>query len=299
MKLRRFIQLSGKLAFLGLLGIPMFFSDWAGWRFFWLFWLLALAQIIFAPRFFVQLLQQMGGLIIAEVKHKPLPDMVSFTPKVRYSSPFEGKWAVINGGVSKETSHSWDIFSQRYAYDFIILQENSDSIPKSFGGDIHDLTSYYCYDKEVLAPADGVVVDVRKNCGDSLIMGCGKTDPIVKDIRGNYITIRHAEGEYTVLAHLKPGSISVKVGDEVKGKQPIARCGNSGNSTEPHLHFQLQNTRSFYTSAGLPLHFEGIESEPISNYAKLDPRPTEDVTPPFISRGRRIWNQEEAGKTNE
>jgi hypothetical protein len=73
----------------------------------------------------------------------------------------------VNGGVTKEFSHSWKINSQRYAYDFII--------PDNEG----------------------------KSCsGDSKIMSGGKTDPLVKDIQGNYVVIQHAENEYSCLAHI-------------------------------------------------------------------------------------------------
>ncbi|CAI6023194.1 M23 family metallopeptidase [Cohnella sp. JJ-181] len=55
---------------------------------------------------------------------------------------------------------------------------------------------------------------------------------------GNMVAIRHANGEITTLAHLKRGSVKVKAGDRVAAGQPIGQCGNSGESTEPHMHIQ-------------------------------------------------------------
>ena len=156
------------------------------------------------------------------------------------------------------------------------------------------LSNYYCYGREVLAPADGVVVDVRTDCNDSIIMGGGKTDPLIKDIRGNYIVIQHAENEYSCLAHLKPDSISVKIGEHVKRKQKIALCGNSGNTSEPHLHFQVQNGKSLFSSAGLPIYFEHIEAVPHPQYFMYDPRPiskTAGLEADFISRGQLVKNK--------
>lgn len=238
---------------------------------------------------FLQSLRQIAGVIVADMKNKPMPDKDNFVPQIKYSLPFHGAWAAVNGGVTKEFSHSWEINSQRYAYDFIIL--NNDG--KSYSGDASIPKNYFCYGKEILAPADGLVVEVRKDCGDSIIMGGGKTDPFIKDIRGNYIVIKHSENEYSCLAHLMPGSITVCVGEHVKRKQQIALCGNSGNTSEPHLHFQIQNGKDFFFSAGLPIHFEKIIAVSQAQYSKYDtrPMPTETHGDGFISRGQCVTNQ--------
>lgn len=287
--MRQLLRVISKMKWLGLLGLPMLFSDWFVWKLFWIFWLFAVVQIVMTFPAFVQSLYQIAGIIIADIKNKPMPDKDNFIPHIKYSLPFDGAWVAVNGGVTKEFSHSWEINSQRYAYDFIILNDAG----KSYSGDAVTLINYYCYGKEILAPADGVVVDVRKDCRDSRIMGDGKTDPFVKDIRGNYIVIQHATNEYSCLAHLMPGSINVSVGESVTRKQQIALCGNSGNTSEPHVHFQIQNGKNFYTSAGLPIHFEQIEAAPQTQYSEYDPRPipTENYGTNFISRGQCVKNQ--------
>jgi murein DD-endopeptidase MepM/ murein hydrolase activator NlpD len=70
--------------------------------------------------------------------------------------------------------------------------------------------------------------------------------------------IRHADGEYGFYAHLLKDSLTVKVGDKVKLGQVIGVCGFSGNGTEPHLHFHLQDRPDFYQGMGLPIKFDQV-----------------------------------------
>ena len=72
---------------------------------------------------------------------------------------------------------------------------------------------------------------------------------------GNHVILDHRNGEFSVLAHLHQGSLTVKTGDRVKAGQVLGTCGNSGNSSEPHLHYHLQNSPEFKTGAGLPAQF--------------------------------------------
>ena len=273
-----------------MLGIPAIISDWYIWKLLWLFWLFGIVEILMTLPVFLQSIRQMIGVIVTDIRNKPMPDKDNYTPAIKYSLPFHGTWTVINGGVTKEFSHSWEINTQRYAYDFIIL----DDLGKSSFGDTSVTSNYYCYGKEILSPADGEVVEVRTDCGDSKIMGGGKTDPFIKDIRGNYVVIKHAENEFSCLAHLKPDSITVCVGEHVKRKQQIALCGNSGNTSEPHLHFQIQNGKDFFFSAGLPIHFEQILVAPQEHYSEYDTRPVppETIEPDYIVRGQCVKNQQ-------
>lgn len=198
----------------------------------------------------------------------------------RYSLPFRGEWLILNGGVNKDLSHSWEIKAQRYAYDFLIV----DSEASSFSGDHKDLCSYYCYGKDILSPADGTIIRIYDRCKDSKIMKKQATDPFIRDIRGNYILIQHTEKEYSVLAHLEPGSILVKEGERVQRFQKIAECGNSGNTSEPHLHFQIQNGKSFFYSEGKKIRFEDIYQRDQENYQKIDPRK-------IVKEKKRYWRK--------
>ncbi|HEY0037040.1 MAG TPA: M23 family metallopeptidase, partial [Longimicrobium sp.] len=72
---------------------------------------------------------------------------------------------------------------------------------------------------------------------------------------GNHLIVDHGTGEYSVLAHLRSGSVAVRTGDRVTRGQRLGECGNSGNSSEPHLHYQLQDGPEMGSSAGLPAQF--------------------------------------------
>lgn len=289
--MRRFIRFCGWIKYLGLLGLPGLFFDNRIFDFLWLFWLFGLIDILYNFHVFMQCLKQIFGIIIIPFRYgSKMPDTDSYRCRVKYSLPFEGEWTVVNGGVDMASSHSWDIPTQRYAYDFIILNDTSGS----FEGDAKSPASYYCYGRDILAAAEGVVAQVGSGQPDSLILGNGQADCSARDIRGNYILIKHAQDEYSLSAHLMPDSIIVKVGETVRRGQKVARCGNSGNSSEPHLHFHLQGGTSFYSSAGLPVEFEGVAMESIEDYSSFDPRPvpsTENLPDKYIVRGHRVFNK--------
>jgi murein DD-endopeptidase MepM/ murein hydrolase activator NlpD len=85
-----------------------------------------------------------------------------------------------------------------------------------------------------------------------------RRDPLAKDIRGNCIILQRADGEFSILARLKPGSVRVSAGETAFRKQPAALCGNAGGTSEPRLHFQARKGQSFFFSPGSPIHFEEI-----------------------------------------
>ncbi|MFC3958339.1 peptidoglycan DD-metalloendopeptidase family protein [Halovivax cerinus] len=203
-------------------------------------------------------ISQLLGSVVAIARHRgSLPGPETFDQEVDYRLPVDGSWTVVNGSPIKEWSHSWFPATQRYAYDFVITDEEGRTRP---AGTDECVANYYCYDEPVLAPADGVVVTVRD--GDpELGRGGGYSHPFKRSVTGNTVTISHAEGEYSCLAHLVPGSLSVAPGDRVERGQPVGRCGHSGNSSEPHLHFQLQDHPTFEFATGLPIRFDDVVSE--------------------------------------
>jgi len=94
---------------------------------------------------------------------------------------------------------------------------------------------YYCYGKPVTACADGIVENVTDDVDDNII-----GDPNLKENWGNTVVIRHNDYLYTSVNHLKKGSIVVKKGERVRAGDILGKCGNSGRSPYPHLHFQVQ-----------------------------------------------------------
>lgn len=240
----------------------------------------------------LQGLKQSLCIPIIYIKHKfCLPKNNQFT-KVEYTLPFDDEWTVVNGGIEKKYSHSWGVPTQRYAYDFLIMDENGKTYDNENPADVK---AYKCYDNNVLAPADGMVVETGNNCEDSKIMLPNNIEAIAKDIRGNYILIKHAENEYGFIGHLKPQSICVKIGDNVKRGQVIAKCGNTGNSSEPHIHFHIQDSMNFFTSAGVPIKFKNIFVSAQKGYSNYDKRKSADFpvkeNQTQINRGQKVKNQ--------
>ncbi len=193
----------------------------------------------------IQSIYQIFGTTFAEIKYSNrLSNLSGIVSKNIYDLPFEGNWYVANGGVEKSDSHSWNIIPQRYAYDFVQI----DNEMKTNKDENYKLSDYYCYEQNILAPADGVVVELKNKYIDTPRLKVGQVSCNANDIRGNYILIRHSNNEYSLIAHLLKDSFKVEVGDEVHRGMIIALCGNSGNTSEPHIHFHIQNTKSFYSS---------------------------------------------------
>ncbi len=141
--------------------------------------------------------------------------------------PFYGIWTVSQDYDGEHTHQgAW-----KHALDFII----TDSTGKQFTGEGDLPEDYFCYNKPVLAPSDGYVESVIDNVEDNII---GKVN--LKENWGNTVIIRHNNYLFSSLSHLKMDSITVKPGDKVKQGDIIGKCGNSGRSPYPHLHFQMQ-----------------------------------------------------------
>jgi murein DD-endopeptidase MepM/ murein hydrolase activator NlpD len=170
------------------------------------------------------------------------------------SLPFDGAWTTVNGGVTRASSHSWEIVSQRYAYDFVVTDEDGDT----HAGEGERLADYYAFGRPMRAPADGTVVETRGDLRDYPDPGSGWIEWRTWEIAGNHVVIEHADGEYSLLAHLREGSLTVEPGETVRRGDVVGECGNSGISTEPHLHYQLQDSRSFWLAAGLVPRFDGV-----------------------------------------
>jgi len=284
--MKAYLAIIGKLRWLGFAGFTCFIFKQANLAWFFIFFLLLFFHPLNARSLALGI-----GTVYAGIAHLGrVPSKDNYTCKGNYILPFIGKWTVANGSVEKAFSHSWYLHSQRFAYDFFIM----DNEGQSYSGDVESLGSYYCYGKDVVAPADGVVVQLRNDYKDSRTNG-KSTFCDAYDMRGNHIIIKHGDGEYSMIAHLLAGSISVNIGDMVKQGEIIAGCGNSGASTEPHIHFQLQSGKSIFTSVGLPIAFSGLCTQKKENYEVFDNRPCEDKllmidSKTYISRGFEVEN---------
>jgi len=188
---------------------------------------------------FLMLRKKPSGLILTPIQYySPETNLYSYANnKIRLSQllffplhlPFWGKWIVSQGHDGKYT-HKGDWSN---AYDFMLLDEEM----KSYSSNGLLCENYHCYNKPVLAPADGIVEEIIDQIDDNEI---GKINTI--NNWGNTIIIRHLPGLYTQLSHLRKDSFKVSKGDLVKCGDILATCGNSGRSPQPHLHFQVQTS---------------------------------------------------------
>jgi murein DD-endopeptidase MepM/ murein hydrolase activator NlpD len=141
--------------------------------------------------------------------------------------------------------------AQRFAIDSV--KEAADG--KTFHGDEKKNASYLAYASEVLAVADGKIVEVKDGLPENPPGGLALPTTL-ETVAGNHILLDLGGGRRALYAHLKPGSLRVKVGDPVKRGQVIALLGNTGNSTEPHLHFQVAEGDSPLGAEGVPYLLE-------------------------------------------
>ena len=141
--------------------------------------------------------------------------------------PFSGEWFIYQA-FDGEWTHKG---KYAYAYDFVKRKKG-----KSYQGEGVHLDEYYCFGESVLSPIDGYVVDVRHDLEDNYI---GSVDRV--NNWGNYIILRSPSGYFVEISHLMQYSLTVNIGDYVKVNTPLAKCGNSGYSPEPHIHIQVQD----------------------------------------------------------
>ena len=158
-------------------------------------------------------------------------------------TPFQGKWTVSQGFNGKHThKEPW-----QHALDFIITHEK-----KSYQGEGHVLTDYYCYGAPVFSPVYGTVVRCINDQPDNII---GEVD--VEKNWGNLVLIHLVDGEYLLLCHLQEFSIQVFEGQVIIPGTLLANCGNSGRSPQPHLHMHIQKT-ALLGSPTVPFHLTHV-----------------------------------------
>jgi murein DD-endopeptidase MepM/ murein hydrolase activator NlpD len=114
--------------------------------------------------------------------------------------------------------------------------------------------------------ADATVAAIKDGIPENVPGPTSRAVPITSEtIDGNYVVLDLGEGRFAFYAHLQPGSLRVKAGDRVTTGQVLGLVGNSGNSTEPHLHFHVSNGVSPLGSEGLPYALIGHTGLPMAN----------------------------------
>jgi murein DD-endopeptidase MepM/ murein hydrolase activator NlpD len=196
---------------------------------------------------------------------------------VSYHAPVDGRWLVFASGDAAQ-HHRW-VVSSEYAIDIARLGADL----RSHTGDGARLSDYVTYGQPIFAAADGVIVAARSDREDNAAMlrQPGEAFDAYNErlmqaqqqilmqggfeaAAGNYVLIRHANGEHSLYAHLRQGSVRVSAGESVSAGAQVAEAGSSGNSTEPHLHFQVIDGPDLNSARGLPVIFTGLRDDWVS-----------------------------------
>jgi hypothetical protein len=174
------------------------------------------------------------------------------------SPPLAGKgWVAMNGccevnGVHRSTSvpvNGRICFAQRFAIDWMRLDDNG----RLVHGDASNVHNYTAYDADVLAVADGSVVETLNTLDDQKPGSLPDPKTItIENVDGNHVVLDLGSGRFAFYAHLQKNSVRVKRGDRVKKGQVLGKLGNTGNTSAPHLHFHLMDGPSVLGSNGIP-----------------------------------------------
>jgi murein DD-endopeptidase MepM/ murein hydrolase activator NlpD len=218
----------------------------------------------------------------APVRAAAILPILTAMAKTQFRFPLKGVW-IVKSGPSFHTHHRWGRPSE---FGLDIVKFAADGRSHKNNGD--RFTDYYAYGEDVLAAADGRVVravnnqseptDLLKRSGEVFQAFSQRTAAYeqtllsrgIDAITGNHIMIDHGNGEYSLYAHLQPGSVRVQVGEKVKAGDPIAKIGGSGNAlVEPHLHFHVCDQPTPLSCAGIPTEFTNVETP----FASFAPRP--------------------------
>lgn len=184
--------------------------------------------------------------------------------------PFRGRWLTQNSPARRVPSHGTDLFGVTYAIDFVPVDANGRSAPRTWRSwlSVEGPESFVGFGAPILAPAAGEVVlthdgepdhEARRSAPALLAYAIGQAARVrggAAAIAGNHVVIQlGGDGPYALLAHLRQGTVGVSPGDVVEVGRQVGECGNSGNSTEPHVHVQVTDSVSWATARGLPLIF--------------------------------------------
>lgn len=187
--------------------------------------------------------------------------------------PFRGRWLVQNSPARRVPSHGTHLFGVSYAIDFVAVDARGRSAPWSWRSLVgsEPPEGFVGFGAPILAPAAGTVVvahdgepdhQARRSQLALIPYALGQAQRVrqgMAAIAGNHVVIALSpEGPYVAVVHLRQGSVRVRVGDLVESRIPVGECGNSGNSTEPHVHVQVTDSTEWPTAHGLPLAFRGV-----------------------------------------
>ena len=184
--------------------------------------------------------------------------------------PFEGRWLTQNSPTNRVPSHGTALFATSFAIDFVPVDEAGRTAPITFGTLLRPEPPerFPGFGRPILAPVRGVVVGVHHTAPDHLAFrGLPSVGYALTQRRraaagwgalaGNHVMIETRDGPVIAVCHLQRGSIPARPGQTVRVGEPLGRCGNSGNSTEPHVHLQAIDRIDVLHASAVPITFGG------------------------------------------
>jgi len=200
-------------------------------------------------------------------------DIVPQDKPIIVAPPLRGQWiagdsvnnlpdAAHRRAVLIDNGHAW--LAQRFAIDWVQI-ETVNGQATTFKGAEDKNESYFCYDQPIYSVAPGKVVDASDGMAEN-VPHSGKYAVAIgfNNAAGNHVVVEIAPHRYVLYAHMRPGTVQVKSGDRVHAGQILGHVGNTGSSTEPHLHMHIDDQPSFLAGNGVPYVFtEGEASGPI------------------------------------
>lgn len=244
--------------------------------------LVVVATLTGLPLAWVWLPAALAVAIALGMSRKARAEQAGRPPAVEVDAPVTGRWSALNSPADKVPSHGTHGYGQTYAIDIVAepegLPETKDaSRPGSrpafrwLWPVVRSSRDFPAFGAPLLAVADATVVRATDGQRDHLsrnslpaLVYLMLVEAAVREmagatrITGNHIVLDLGDGTYAMYAHLQRGSLAVREGDRVRAGQQLARCGNSGNSTEPHVHFQLMDGPDLDTARGIPFRWRGI-----------------------------------------
>ncbi|MCC9155897.1 M23 family metallopeptidase [Streptomyces parvulus] len=245
-----------QLAFVGAVAASVLFDLDHGW--WWNFLPLVLAYVL------ITVVNRWGG---------GAPDAPGAAREpVEVGPPVSGRWSALNSPADRTPSHGIHAYGQTFAID-LVAEPGPGARPgfRVLWPLARRNRDFPAFGAPLLAVADATVVRARDTQRDHLsrtslpallylmvLEGSVRELAGVRRVIGNHVVLDLGDGTHALYAHVRRGSLAVREGDRVAAGQVLAHCGNSGNSTEPHVHFQLMDGPDPDTARGVPFTWRGI-----------------------------------------
>jgi murein DD-endopeptidase MepM/ murein hydrolase activator NlpD len=194
---------------------------------------------------------KVAGFHVRPVREAAPSRFLEYETKAALRLPFDGEWFVFWGGRDKAENQHATTIDQRFALDLVVRKEGT-----THTGDGKSNDQYHCWGATIRAPAAGIVFATTDGVDDNRPGAMNEHQPL-----GNHVILDHGNDEFSFLCHFRRGSVAVKPGQKVAAGDTLGACGNSGRSSEPHLHYHLQNKPEPFRGEGLPAQFRDYTAD--------------------------------------